>query len=411
MLLRTYKIALPLLVCGIIALALPAFFVAPPALADGGAPNLAYISGSSSGISVLDIQQEKVTSTFTMTGNPQTIYLSLDGRFLYVTQPALNRVLMLAAKTGQTICTVSAPGQPSLLAYDPGANTLYTAGNGAASVTEFDPNTCAIKRTITTDGPVYGLAVANIGTTSTSNQLWVAARTLEVFGSSGRIDSIAVPGGPQYVNIPSGTMVYVTTHDGKVYAVSLASHKVLPQPLISGGQYGPMDYDAYTGQVYVPDMLNKQVDVLAPVVSDSMPYPHEPYDIIHLGATPQSVAITSDGQFGFVALQGGHVAVLDVPGKSVYNTVFVGGNPRFIITGLYPPAFGTTPQEVSVWGKVINIVAYVFVALLLIVPIIFIVRRLKAKPALQNLQANEVKHEDNREDVPPGEDPPHYDYV
>lgn len=411
MLLRTYKITLLLVICGIISLALPAFLLAAPALADGGAPNLAYISGSSSGISVLDIQQQKVTSTFTMTGNPQTIYLSLDGRFLYVTQPALNRVLMLAAKTGQTICTVSAPGQPSLLAYDPGANTLYTAGNGAASVTEFDPNTCAIKRTITTDGPVYGLAVANIGTTSTSNQLWVAARTLEVFGSSGRIDSIAVPGGPQYVNIPSGTMVYVTTHDGKVYAVSLASHKVLPQPLISGGQYGPMDYDAYTSQVYVPDMLNKQVDVLAPVVSDSPPYPHEPNDIIHLGATPQSVAITSDGQFGFVALQGGHVAVLDVPGKSVYNTVFVGGNPRFIITGLYPPAFGTTPQEVSVWGGVITIVAYVFVALLLIVPIIFIVRRLKAKPALQNPKANEVKHEGDHEDVPPGEDPPHYDYV
>src|SRR5690242_12334447 len=99
-----YKIASLLLVCGIISLALPAFFPASPALADGGAPNLAYISGASNGISVLDIQQEKVTSTFTMQGNPQTIYLSLDGRFLYVTQPALNRVVMLAAKTGQTIC-------------------------------------------------------------------------------------------------------------------------------------------------------------------------------------------------------------------------------------------------------------------------------------------------------------------
>jgi len=223
----SYKFRFLLLLAGgIISLSLPALFTAVPVLADGGAPNLAYISGSSSGISVLDIQQEKITTTFHLTGNPQTIYLSLDGRFLYITQPALNRVTMLAAKTGQTICTVSAPGQPSLLAYDPGANMLYTAGNGAAGVTEFDPNTCAIKRTISTNGPVYGLAVANIGSSTTSNQLWVADNSLEVFDNTGRIADIPVPGGPRYVNIPAGTMVYVTTLDGHVYAVSLASRDV-----------------------------------------------------------------------------------------------------------------------------------------------------------------------------------------
>lgn len=399
----SYKIRLLLSVCGVVLLILPAFLALPPVLADGGAPNLAYISGSSSGISVLDIQQEKITTTFHLTSNPQTIYLSLDGRFLYITQPALNRVSMLAAKTGQTICTVSAPGQPSLLAYDPGANMLYTAGNGAAGVTEFDPNTCAIKRTISTNGPVYGLAVANIGSSSSSNQLWVADNSLEVFDNTGHIADIPVPGGPRYVNIPAGTMVYVTTLDGHVYAVSLASRKVLLPALLSGGQYGPMDYDAYTGQVYVPDMLHKQMDVLAPVVSDSPPYPHEPNHIIQLGATPQSVAITSDGQFGFIAMQGGNVAVLDVPGKSVYNTVFVGGNPRFIITGLYPPTFGTTPQEVSVWGTVINIAAYIFVFLLLIVPVIFIGRRLRAKPALSNAEVNEDTYGVDHEDIPPGE--------
>ncbi|HEV2579661.1 MAG TPA: hypothetical protein VGT44_02315 [Ktedonobacteraceae bacterium] len=355
------------------------FAIVTPAFADGGAPNLAYISGASSGIGVLDIQQQKVTTTFNLTGNPQTIYLSLDGRFLYVTQPAMNRVTMLAAKTGDTLCTVNVPGQPSLLAYDPGANMLYAAGNGSSSVTEFDPNTCAIKRTITTNGPVYGLAVANIGTSSAGNQLWVAASTLEVFDNTGRIASIAIPGEPRYVNIPAGTMVYVTTHDGHVYAVSLGTRSLLLPALLSGGQYGPMDYDAYTGQVYVPDMLNKQVDVLAPVVSNTPPLPHEPDHIIHLGATPISVAITSDGQFGFVALQGGNVAILDVPGKAIYNTVFVGGNPRFIITGLYPPSLLTTPQQVSTWGTVINIAAYVFVFLLLIVPIVFIGRRMRTK--------------------------------
>src|SRR5689334_15577443 len=62
------------------------------ARADGGAPNLAYISGTTKGISVVDIQQKAVTNNFSPGGDPQTIYLSLDGRFLYVTQPSLNRL-------------------------------------------------------------------------------------------------------------------------------------------------------------------------------------------------------------------------------------------------------------------------------------------------------------------------------
>lgn len=348
-----------------------------PALADGGAPNLAYIAGTSAGISVIDIQQVKVTTTFPLKGNPHTIYLSLDGRFLYVTQPALNQVTMLAAKTGQTICTVSVPGQPSLLAYDPGANMLYAAGNGTSSVTEFDPSNCAIKQTIPTNGPVYGLAVANIGTGSSGNQLWVAAKTLEIFDNTGRIASINIPGGPRYVTIPVGTMVYVTTHDGKLYAVDLSSYQLSP-PLLTGGNFGPMDYDAYNGQVYVPDMLNKQMDVLQPLTSATSAIPHEPDHVIHLGVAPQSVAITSDGQFGFIALAGGNVAILDVPGKSVYSTVFVGGSPQFIITGLYPPSLFTTPQQVSSWETVINIAAYALVFLLLIVPIVFITLRVRA---------------------------------
>ena len=59
----------------------------PRARADGGAPNLAYVSGTPSGISVIDVLQGKVTKTISVAGDPHTILLSLDGRFLYVTQP------------------------------------------------------------------------------------------------------------------------------------------------------------------------------------------------------------------------------------------------------------------------------------------------------------------------------------
>ncbi len=350
------------------------------ARADGGAPNLAYISGTTKGISVVDIQQKAVTNNFSLGGDPQTIYLSLDGRFLYVTQPSLNRLTALTARTGQSFCSASIPGQPSLLAFDQSSNLLYVAGNGAASVTAIDPGNCAIKKTLKTSGPVYGLAVANIGGGSNGNQVWASVPSgVQVFDNRGLSASIAIPGGAQYISIPPGVTVYVVTKSGKLYPVSLSTQKVLP-PVLSGGQFGPMDYDAQTDEIYVPDMLNKRVDVLNPVVSATPPLPTEPARVISLGVAPQSIAITSDGQFGFIALAGGNVAMLDIPGKEVFDTLFVGGNPRFIITGLYPPLLGNTPSDVSFWSTAINILAYVLIFVLLIVPAVFFLRRARVKP-------------------------------
>src|SRR5260221_1814060 len=217
------------------------------AYADGGAPNLAYVVGGSNGISVIDIAQQKVTGTFALGGDPRTVYLSLDGRFLYITQPALGRVTMLSAKTGQTICHANVPGQPSLLAFDPGINTLYTAGNGAAVVTAIDSTSCAIKQTIKTNGPVYGLAVAVVGSGvsgGTGNQLWVTdATSLEVFTHTGLLTSIPISGGAQCITIRPGFTAYVTTRQGSVYAVDLATHKLSPA-LVSGVALQPMDQNA-----------------------------------------------------------------------------------------------------------------------------------------------------------------------
>ena len=357
-----------------------------PLMADGGAPNLAYVAGSKTGISVIDIRQQKVTTAIHLTGDPRTIYLSLDGRFLYVTQSALGQVAMLAAKTGYIICNVNVPGQPSLLAFDPYSIMLYAAGNGASNVTEFDPSNCRVKQMLQTNGPVYGLAVAITGPSSTGYQLWVSDPSgLEVFDRGKRIATIRIPGGPRYICIPPGFSAYVATQQGNLYAVNLHTRQVSP-PILTGGEFGPMDYDALTYQVYVPDRRNKQVDVLAPITSTAR-YPREPERTIRLGTAPQSVAITSDGQYGFIALAGGNVAILDVPGRKIINTVFVGGSPQFIITGLYPPISSsapqqvTPPQQVSTRGTGINFLPYVLILALLIVALVFIARRARARYA------------------------------
>jgi hypothetical protein len=375
----------------------------PVAHADGGAPNLAYVAGTEKGVSVLDVGQQKITSTISATGDPHTILLSLDARFLYVTEPQANRLAILAAKTGETVCTASIPGKPSLLALDKGTGKLYVAGNGASEVSAVDPTNCAITHTFKTKGPVYGLAVAVVASSlskDSGNQLWVATTDeLTVFDTlkGTTINNVAVADGPQYVSIPPGATVYATTRKGGVIAVDLNRLKVIP--LIQGGQYGPMDYDEMTGEVYVPDEQHNRLDVLAPVNAGSTP-PHQPNRTIDLGVQPRSVAITSDGQLGFVALAGGNVAMLDIPARQVINTIYVGGNPYFIITGMYPPAVGTTPQQANIWGTVVNVVAYIFVIALLVVPVILFRRYSRnQRSAQENTQTGDAEEVDKGKGV------------
>ncbi|MGZ3611757.1 MAG: YncE family protein [Ktedonobacteraceae bacterium] len=312
------------------------------ALADGGAPQLAYVAGTPPGISVIDIAKQRVIRTIIEPGDPHTILLSLDGSALYITQPSLGQVAVIAAKTGKILCTVSLPGQPSLLALSLDSTVLYAAGQGHTSVRALDPQTCAIKRTFETHEPVYGLAVtastAANATPSTPNQIWITGSTaITIFDANGQqLGSVPVAGGPQYISIPGGFTAYVTTRQGTVVAVDLNSQRVI-QTLLSGGQFGPMDFDAITGEVYVPDLKHNQLDVLAPIVADTTEAQQEPVQIIHLKGTPQSVAITSDGQLGFVALANGQVLMLDIPSRTSIKSITVGGIPHFIITGLYPP--------------------------------------------------------------------------
>jgi len=146
-----------------------------PAQADGGAPNLAYVAGGGHGVSVIDIAQRAVTGNFSISGDPHMLYLTIDGRFLFVTQSASGQVTMLSAKTGQTVCFARVPGQPSRLAYDPATNTVFVAANDVTGVTQIDASTCKVLHTIATSSPVNGIAIANTASpTDSGDQLWVA---------------------------------------------------------------------------------------------------------------------------------------------------------------------------------------------------------------------------------------------
>jgi DNA-binding beta-propeller fold protein YncE len=322
----------------------------PVAHADGGAPQLAYVAGAAHGIGIIDIAQRRVTGTIAAAGSPRTVLLSLDGQALYVTQPTLGRVAVITAKTGKIRCTANLPGQPSLLALSLDATVLYAAGQGGTSVRAIDPTTCAVEHVFETDEPVYGIAVAAStaadATPTTPNQLWITGTTaLTIFDAKGhKLGSVPIADGPQHICIPAGFTAYVTTRQGTVVAVDLNTRRVI-RTLLTGGEFGTMDYDANTGEVYVPDRLHNQLDVLTPVTANTTMMPQEPARILHLSGSPQAVAITSDGQLGFVALANGQVVMLDIPQRKIVTSIEVGGTPDFIITGLYPPANSPTPTS------------------------------------------------------------------
>jgi DNA-binding beta-propeller fold protein YncE len=353
--------------------------------ADGGAPNLAYVSGTPSGVSVIDVLQGKVTKIISVAGDPHTIQLSLDGRFLYTAQPGLGQVSVILAETGRPVCTARLPGEPAFLALDQYSNILYAAGSGAARVTALDPTTCAVEHVFKIESPVFGLAVTVVATGSSVNhQLWVAGMdALTIFDglTDQQLGEIPIPNGPQYLSLPPGETAYITTRRGTVDAVDFRTGAV--NQLLTGGVFGPMDYNELTDEVYVPDEKNNLLAVLTPVFVGTT-LPKEPNRVIHTEAPPESIAITNDGLLGFIALRGGKVAMLDLLIRQIAYTVNVGGTPHFVITGLYPPSTHITPptapaKQVPTQGMITSnipvIVACMLVTAFLVLVLILLLQR------------------------------------
>ena len=323
--------------------------------------------------------QQRFSRTLSLDGDPHTILLSSDGRFLYTTQPARGRVSVLDAASGKILCSLPIPGRPTLLALAPFDEELYVAGNDDPRVRGIDPNTCALQQTFLTPGLVSGLAVVfltGVFPNSPGYQLVVATtRTLSVFDSSGKsLMNIPLPATPEHLSLPPGFIVYLTTRQGTVLAVDLSTRRVSP-PLLTGGTFGPMDFDDSTNEVYVPDLQHQQIDVLRPLIPGTNTLPREPIRIIHMEGTPEAIAITSGGLLGFVALRDGRVVMLDIPARQVTTTIPVGGHPDFIITGLCPGLCPSAPPQTNSQQATppnFNWLGYVFLAIMLLAALLLV---------------------------------------
>ncbi len=365
----------------------------PPAHADGGAPNLAYIAGTATGIAVIDVAQRRVSRTISVAGDPRSVLLSPDGSLLYATQPPRGQVSILEAATGKILCSASIPGQPSVLARSPQNDVVYAAGNDDTGIHVLDAKNCASRTTFQTTGPVHALAISFLSgafpTHQGDYQIWAATTgKLNVFDTNGtQLANLALAADPQSLCIPPGLIAYVTTRQGTVVALDLSIMR-FTAPLLHGGPFGTMDYDAATGEIYIPEQTQHQVAVLAPVLSGTQIKPGKLARQLPLPSVPQAVAITSDGQLGFVTLQDGRVVMLDIPARQPVTTITVGGRPQSVITGLYPPPVivttATTPlaakRQQPLWRNTLFIVSVTIFMLTLLLLIIVILLWRRTKP-------------------------------
>jgi YVTN family beta-propeller protein len=335
------------------------FWRLPDVRADGGAPNLAYVAGTGAGagdLAIIDISQRRLVGSIRVGRHPAGIVLSTDGRFAYVAEAAANALAIVDANARKVTATIAVGPGPTSVALDLAQtpNLLYVADSGGRSVSVVDPTAQQVRATIPVGLHPAGIAVALPGTgiaeaEPDDAEVYVAnsgSDTVSVISTKQRqvITTIAAPGGPLGITIPqTGGVAYVSTRAGTVLALSLATHQLAGVVLrTSSRPLGTMDYDAVTGQVYVPDPSANAVDVLAPVAVTTTgslaALPTEPSRVLHIAGTPIAVAITFEGSYGFVAQRtSGAVTLLDAATHQIQATISVGGAPQAIVTGPYPP--------------------------------------------------------------------------
>jgi YVTN family beta-propeller protein len=234
-------------------------------------------------ITVLDLNKRTVKATFDLGRytRPHGIWVSRDGKRLWVTCEGERAVLELNAETGAILKVWETEQEVShMVVPTPDERKLYVANIGSGSVTVIDRTTDIVK-SIRTGAGAEGIDVSPDG-----GEVWAsnrAANTVSVISvSSDSVVATFESGGQMPIRLkftPDGTQVWVS--------------------------------NARSNSVTVFDAATRQL-----------------VGTVEVGAVPVGILMTPDGQRAFVAnTNANQVSVIDVTKRKVVRTFSTGNEP------------------------------------------------------------------------------------
>ena len=369
------------------------------ARADGGAPNLVYVTGAGTRgdqLAIVDIAKRQVVADTTVGAGGSAVILSTDARTAYVASSQTGALSLVDTRTHTVRAHIHLGAGAAALALDmihlP--YHLFVPLTGENVVKVVDPDARKVVATVPVGKAPTGIAIVYAGNgfqagNTPDAEVYVAnsgSDSLTVISASTNHvkATIPLPDAPLGVVIPGlGGIGYVSMLHGGIVAVNLANHQVLATVYTLQGRPGVMDYDAVTGDIFVPDTTAGVVDVLRPAAvptgGASFTPPAEPVRRLPFSGGPVAVAITFDGALGFVAQHdAGSVVMFDGVTSKPLATIAVGGSPTALVTGAYPPAL--TQQTANALGYILGLLA--LLALAAAGLFAFWRRRTAAKPAI-----------------------------
>jgi len=339
--------------------------------ADGGAPNLAYVAGAGNAgtsVAIIDLAKQQVTGTIDVSEKPAGLVLSTDAHYAYIVQSIAHQVAIADAQQKKIIAQVSTGLTPRAIAIDVSSGTtlLYVANSGDNSLSIISPDKRQSLATISVGEQPVSVAIAGAGSgiaNVVDPEVYVAneaGASVSILSTQRRqiVATVALTTHPVAIVVPaSGGVAYVATQEGTVEAIHLISHRLLGTVVtIPDAHFGTMDYDAITGQIYLPDATNHVVHILAPVslpTNGSLRVPQEPIHTITTMRNPTAVAITFDGTIGAVAEQNsGNLLLFDATNRQTLANIAVGGTPVAVIMGSYPPLLNSQAASIIGFGIV-----------------------------------------------------------
>jgi YVTN family beta-propeller protein/autotransporter-associated beta strand protein len=219
---------------------------------------------------------------------PSGVAIGPDGRYAYIADQAGNTVSVLDARTYQVIQTIPVGNGPVGVAVSPSGEFAYVAN-------QFDNTVSVI---------VSHQAVGNPIVLDGANE-----------------------GGPYGIAIgPGGQYAYVAnSNTSEVSVVNLSTGQVVATPTVTAGAIA-VTASANHQYVYVTSGNNK-TSVFS-VISTATNQVVSSYPLTPELSTPYGIAVTSDGQYAYIANDaGGNVAVINATTGAYLQTIAVGNLP------------------------------------------------------------------------------------